>query len=311
MMSRNRPTTACLINHFNYGAFVGDAIRSALEQTIAFDEVVVVDDGSRPQDLDQLRKARGSDPRVQLIEKTNGGQLSCFNVGFEHTRADILFFLDADDYCDPGYLAAALQVYERRPDISFVAASRRLCFADGTCKEERLVDRDVGFSVVRCHRHPHWVGAPTSCISARRTILAQFLPFDAHSTWRTCADECLVYGTSLAGARKFEMGAMHVNYRLHDKNAWHGKRQDASDILWRRLEGMRMCELLRNKFGLPDDLAALAPLEFRTVQLPTSRDFRHYREVVINSGLGMTSKLMALVDLSMTYWFGRKREPKK
>lgn len=307
-MSRNRPTTACLINHFNYGAFVGDAVRGALQQTTPFDEILVVDDGSRAEDLNMVRKACAMDARVQLVEKPNGGQLSCFNVGFERSRADILFFLDADDFWDPDYLAAALSIYEHRADVSFVAAARRLCFADGTKKEERLVNRDLGFSVVRCHRHPHWVGAPTSCISARRSVLAKFLPFEAQSAWKTCADECLVYGTSIAGARKYEMGAMHVNYRVHGTNAWHGQRQGAADLLWRRLEGMRMCELLRQKLALPDDLAALAPLEFRTVQAPTARDFRHYREVIANSGMGATSKLGALFDLSMTYWFGRKRE---
>jgi len=307
-MTPNRPTTACLINHYNYGAFIGDAVRGALSQTIPFDEIIVVDDGSSPEHLARVREACGSDPRVKLIEKPNGGQLSCFNVGFERSTADIVFFLDADDHWDPGYLAAVLDVYERRKDVSFVMAARRVCYPDGRTEEQRYSDRDLGYSVVLCHRYPSWIGANTSCCSARREVLACFLPFEERGGWRTCADECLVYGTSLAGARKFALGAVHVNYRVHGSNAWHGRHQSASDLLRRRLEAMRLLESIRVKLSLPADLGVLAPIEFRT-RGPTSwRDFRTYAEVVLNSGMGMLGKLGALLNLALTHWFGRKRE---
>ncbi len=306
-MKRASLTATCLINHYNYGAFIGDAVEGALRQSRPFDEIVVVDDGSRPADIERVRAAC-ADPRVRLIEKPNGGQLSCFNVGYARTRADVVFFLDADDFWDPGYLDAVLGVYERRPDVGFVAAAHRILHKDGRVVEQSRPDRDLGYSVVRCHRRPHWVGAPTSCLSIRREILERFLPFEAFVGWRTCADECLVIGASLAGARKYELGSPHVNYRVHGGNAWHGRGNVPSEVLWRRLEGMRMCELLRRRLGLPDDLAACAHWEFRTVRDPRSSDYREYCKVVADSDLGWGSKLKARLDLWMTYRFGHKRE---
>ena len=306
-MTRNRPTTACLVNHYNYGAFVGDAIRGALAQTVAFDEILVVDDGSQPEHLARVRAACAGHERVTLIEKANGGQLSCFNVGFERSKSDIVFFLDADDFWDEDYVARALEVYQRRPDIAFVAAAARILHSDGTKREERLEDRDLGYSVVRCHRYPHWVGAPTSCLSMRRSTLAKFLPHEAGPAWRTCADECLVYGASLAGARKYQLGSVHVNYRVHGANAWHNKKPDAANVFQRRLEGLKLCEQMSRKLGYPAEMAELAALEFRTVQRPDHRDLRHYRKVVTSSGLGLWSKIGLLASLQGTYWFGRKQ----
>jgi len=43
---RSQATTPVIINNFNYGRFVGEAIKSALTQTYGQTEVVVVDDGS-------------------------------------------------------------------------------------------------------------------------------------------------------------------------------------------------------------------------------------------------------------------------
>jgi glycosyltransferase involved in cell wall biosynthesis len=306
-MSRSTLTTACLINHYNYGDFIGDAVAGALRQTRAFDEILVVDDGSRPEHLARVREACAG-ARIHLIEKPNGGQLSCFNLGFERTTADIVCFLDADDYWDAGYLEAVLGVYERRPDVGFIAAAKRCVHNDGRVVEQPSADRDLGYSVVRCHRRPYWVGAQTSCISARREVLARFLPYEALGGWRICADECLVVGSSLAGARKYELGAVYVNYRVHGGNAFHGRQDLPSDQLQRRLEGMRLCELLRRRLGLPDNLAAYAPLEFRTLQEPRASEYREYCRVVADSGLGWGSKLRARFALWNTYCLGRKRE---
>src|SRR5436190_10302389 len=48
---KQRLKTSCLINNYNYAHFVGDAIESALAQTIAFDEIIVVDDGSTDESV--------------------------------------------------------------------------------------------------------------------------------------------------------------------------------------------------------------------------------------------------------------------
>ncbi len=89
-----RPLVSIVINNYNYGHFLGDAIDSALAQTYSNVEVVVVDDGSTDNSHTVI-KHYGD--RIIPIYKPNGGQASAFNAGFAASNGDIICFLDADD----------------------------------------------------------------------------------------------------------------------------------------------------------------------------------------------------------------------
>ena len=83
-----------IINNYNYARFLRAAIDSALGQSYASIEVLVVDDGS----TDQSRAIIDSyGDRVKSILKKNGGQASALNAGFAQCQGDIVIFLDADD----------------------------------------------------------------------------------------------------------------------------------------------------------------------------------------------------------------------
>jgi hypothetical protein len=98
---RSELKTTCLINNYNYQRYVGEAVESALCQTLPVEKVVVVDDGSDDDSIRYLRRTFGSDRRVAIIEKEHGGQLSCFNRGIREVNTELVFFLDADDRYQP------------------------------------------------------------------------------------------------------------------------------------------------------------------------------------------------------------------
>ena len=87
-----------VIDNFNYGRFLGDAIDSALAQTHEPLEVVVVDDGST-DDSRAVIERYGA--RVVPVLKENGGQGSAVNAGFAAGSGDVVLFLDADDLLAP------------------------------------------------------------------------------------------------------------------------------------------------------------------------------------------------------------------
>ncbi|WP_257235813.1 glycosyltransferase family 2 protein [Nostoc sp. 'Peltigera malacea cyanobiont' DB3992] len=45
-MDKTKIKTSCLINNYNYAEFLSEAIDSALNQTVKFDEIIIVDDAS-------------------------------------------------------------------------------------------------------------------------------------------------------------------------------------------------------------------------------------------------------------------------
>src|SRR5580692_11385010 len=95
------PTISVLIDTFNYGQYVEEAIDSALQQDISANEreILVVDDGSTDDTAERVRRFGNA---VTYFRKPNGGQASAFNFGLRYARGKYVAFLDADDYWLPG-----------------------------------------------------------------------------------------------------------------------------------------------------------------------------------------------------------------
>ncbi|MBX6368260.1 MAG: glycosyltransferase [Rhodospirillales bacterium] len=110
-----RPLVSIVIDNYNYGRFVGAAIRSALAQSYEPLEVIVVDDGSTDGSWSIIA---GFGDRIRAIRQENGGQSAAFNTGFAASRGDIVIFLDSDDALHPE--AAAEAVRHVRPGVSKV-----------------------------------------------------------------------------------------------------------------------------------------------------------------------------------------------
>ena len=83
-----------LIPCFNCAPWVDRAIETALAQTWANKEVIVLDDGSTDGSIDVIRKFA---KEVRIEKQINGGQNVSRNRLTELSRGDWLVYLDADD----------------------------------------------------------------------------------------------------------------------------------------------------------------------------------------------------------------------
>ncbi len=119
------PLVSIIINNYNYDAYLGAAIDSAIAQSYPNTEVIVVDDGST--DHSQAVIAHYSD-RVIPILKSNGGQASAFNAGFAASRGEFVCFLDADDMLVSDRVAVELQALLNHPDAGW--SYHQLSFVD-------------------------------------------------------------------------------------------------------------------------------------------------------------------------------------
>lgn len=94
MRSNSSPLVSIIIPCFNAEKFIGDAIRSALDQTYANKEVIVIDDGSTDGSVAVVQTFGDA---VQLIAGPNGGAAEARNKGLAIARGEMVQFLDADD----------------------------------------------------------------------------------------------------------------------------------------------------------------------------------------------------------------------
>lgn len=121
------PRISIVIASYNYGRFLGEAIESALSQTLPPIEVVVVDDGS----TDDSREVARRYP-VRLIEQGNAGVSAARNRGAREAKGDFLVFLDADDILEPEYLARAWDALRTAPPNVAYAYTQMQYFGDRT-----------------------------------------------------------------------------------------------------------------------------------------------------------------------------------
>lgn len=85
-------TFSCVIPSYDQQEYLNSAIDSVLAQTVPFDEVIVVDDGSTDESLKIARSYN-----IKVISQVNKGLASARNTGTMNATSDYILFLDADD----------------------------------------------------------------------------------------------------------------------------------------------------------------------------------------------------------------------
>lgn len=101
-----------IIPTYNRGWIVRDAIDSALGQTYADFELVVVDDGSTDR-TPQILDAYGE--RLRVIRQTNRGVSAARNRGIGASSGPLIALLDSDDIWLPGKLSVQVDFFKKNP----------------------------------------------------------------------------------------------------------------------------------------------------------------------------------------------------
>jgi glycosyltransferase involved in cell wall biosynthesis len=210
-----------VINNFNYGRFLGDAIDSALTQTSPADEVIVVDDGSTDDSPDIIRIYGDA---IRPVLKRNGGQTSAFNVGFAHTHCDIICFLDADDVLESTALFSIRTAFAN-PHVVKTHWPLAVIGSDGrrTGKMKPPHRLQQGALLSRLFEvgpdDPSWV--PTSGNAWRRAFLAEIFPLPeperGAGIGSASADACMSMLAPLFG-EVARIDEPQGRYRLHGSN---------------------------------------------------------------------------------------------
>lgn len=219
-----------VVNNHNYGRFVGSAIDSALSQTYAATEVVVVDDGS----TDNSREAIASyGDRVVRIFKANGGQASAFNAGFAASHGDFVIFLDADDTLRSDVVARVAEVFRRKPKTSKVQYRMEVIDSDGRptgvikpFAHLPLRSGDLRRQVLRFPDDMTWT--PTSGNAFAASVLREILPIPEEAYRPIGADWYVIHLAPLFGPVE-SLDHVGARYRVHASNSYELTR-DAMDL---------------------------------------------------------------------------------
>jgi glycosyltransferase involved in cell wall biosynthesis len=272
-------SVSVLVNSYNRGRFVVEAIESALEQSLPPLEVIVVDDGSTDDTLGILMERYAGHSVVKILHQRNSGQVAAFVLGMEQAAGELIFFLDADDKYERNHLEEVTRVLAEHRDVGFIfTAHRKFGDADDVVQyaPENL---NMGFSAIATLKSRIYIGSITSTLAIRRGIGIALLPVlrQIMPRWRTRGDDALIYGSSLAGAKKYYVAAPTVLYRLHATNDHRIGAVTRQDEFY--AHGLRrdsFLELLAQHLGLGPSVRLHVAWEFLSIERPTRNQYREY-----------------------------------
>jgi len=248
-MTYTVPSLSVVVNNYNYGQYLEQALDSALQQLREGDELIVVDDGSTDNSR-AILKQRESDGSLVLISQSNQGQMKAVRAGLAAARGDVVVLLDSDDYFLEGYLDRLREIYCQNPAVSYVFTKPSVSGEDHTMVEETrdVLDRmafppgPIGSTRWAALLFHEFVGVPTSGNSMRLSLAKHIvsLPESIDRTisldiWRKrifgisaqesrkhgfSADGVIVTCSSALGALKYYNNWPGFMYRIHGTNKY-------------------------------------------------------------------------------------------
>lgn len=243
---KSPPVISVIIVNFNYAAFLRQAIDSALSQTVAGCEVIVVDDKSTDGSRAVMRSY--GDEIITVYREINGGMSAAVNSGYAHAKGDIVLFLDADDflYTDAGQRIRAAW----NPEVAQIQSRLDLVDVDGRiedvypAREVAFDSDDVSNTLVERGRYSTTV---TSGLAFARAALRHVMPIPEEAFDRS-ADGYLATVVPLYGRVSIIENSIGA-YRRHDRNHSGFQANIAERARWRVKHDEHRYTALRDHAG--------------------------------------------------------------
>lgn len=103
-----------IIPLYNKADYIAETLKSVLNQTYNYYEVIVVNDSSTDNSLEIVSSFH--DKRIHVYTKKNEGVSAARNYGIMHAKHDYIAFLDADDIWDVDYLECQKKMIDKYPN---------------------------------------------------------------------------------------------------------------------------------------------------------------------------------------------------
>lgn len=119
---KNTPDVSIIMPFYNSKNYIEQSVKSVLNQTFPYFELIIVDDGSKDiESLNKLKEIEHLDDRIKVYHKENEGLAATRDYGVSKSceSAKYLMFLDDDDLSEPTYLECAYWTLETNKGASW------------------------------------------------------------------------------------------------------------------------------------------------------------------------------------------------
>ncbi|MFJ2365685.1 glycosyltransferase [Pseudomonas sp. NPDC087697] len=228
-MKDDQPVVTVIIASYNHGPYIEQSILSVLNQTYSNIELLVVDDGSKDDSVERIRRLQEQhsfDFRVQQ----NQGLTNTLNGAIARAKGSLIVPFGSDDIMLPERIAIQVAYMDGKPEVGICAGNIELIDADGKLFPEKRQRRDVpfrrlDFDDMFLERKPY---PPAPTLMIRREALDKVGGFDPNIRLEDLLIELKV---THAGYFIDGLNVLMARYRKHATNSYKNHRFMIDNIL--------------------------------------------------------------------------------
>lgn len=117
---------------YNGSRYISETMESVISQTYENWEMLIVDDGSKDNSAEVIKKYCEQDKRIKLLSQANAGAAAARNNGIRNAEGQYIALLDADDLWEKNFLEEQIKLMKEKNTLCVYSSYHRI---DGDSKE--------------------------------------------------------------------------------------------------------------------------------------------------------------------------------
>lgn len=238
------PAVSVIIPVYQGARFLGEAIKSVLNQTYTNYEIIVINDGSTDNSSDVLQPYLN---KIRYVYQENQGVAAARNLGIQIAKGEFIAFLDQDDFWLADKLALQVACFQAQPTLGIVNSGWQRVNELG--KAIVNVEPWHNASELNLRAWLEWKPVLPSAMMFSRQWLERVGGFDTRFTQSSDVD--MVLRLALMGCEAKWVSQVTACYRQHQCNTINNSIEQAESIH----------AVIDNFFALPDLPSQISLLE--------------------------------------------------
>lgn len=204
-----------IIPYYNARRFIKQTINSVLSQTYKLHEIILVNDGSNEDDLENYLSANF--PSLVFIDKKkNTGVSDTRNTGLRVAKGEYIVFLDSDDILATNFLASRVEALSKIGDYDFCSGSVSLFKNKNDLKINFWKNKSTNLLKDILLFKPDFNTCPSNFMYKNTFLLKKNIKFN--NALQSTADRCFIVEVLHNKGRHFSVSGpkSQLIYRVHN-----------------------------------------------------------------------------------------------
>jgi glycosyltransferase involved in cell wall biosynthesis len=122
-IKHSQPKVSVILPVYNCEKYIGEAIKSILNQTLQDFELIIINDGSTDNSLEVIKSITNKSNKVNIIDQENTGLIGALNNGLLAAKGEYIARMDADDISFPHRFELQAKLLDENPIVGVCGTS--------------------------------------------------------------------------------------------------------------------------------------------------------------------------------------------